>query len=125
MIPRVRPRRDRLKLCSGPCGQWLPVVDCFNKDRSRLDGYRSVCRACKAERESELAAGAPRRRPWATKRTIAAMAEEAGLSPSTLGGRLLAGWELEEALTKPVAPSGRNSVRYAVLVDPRQRRRSR
>lgn len=120
-IPRVTPRRDRLKLCSS-CQEWLPV-ECFNRDRSRVDGRRGVCAACTAERAAELAAGAQRRKPWALRRTIADMAAEAGVSPSTLGGRLLAGWDLDEALSRPVAPSGRNNVRVAVLKYPRKRKK--
>mgnify|MGYP001558656577 CR=1 FL=1 len=99
-----------MKRCSGPCKQWLPIT-CFNKDRSRVDGHRSVCGVCREQRAAELAAGAPRRRPWETSRSVSSMARDAGLPRSTLAGRLLAGWELAEALSRQVAPSGRNSVR--------------
>lgn len=119
-IPRVEPRRDRLKHCSGPCDDWLPV-ECFDHDRTRADGRRSVCKACRTERDVELDAGAPRHRPWACRRSVSAMAREAGLPPSTLAGRLAAGWGLEEALSKPAAPSGRNKIRYKVLKYPRRK----
>lgn len=123
-IPRVEPRRDRLKHCSGPCNDWLPI-ECFDLDRTRADGRRSVCKACRQERQAELAAGAPRRRPWSSCRPVSAVAREAGLARSTLAGRLAAGWSLPEALSRPVAPSGRNGVRLEVLKGPRRRRGSR
>ena len=77
-IPRVEPRRDRLKRCSGPCGEWLPALDCFDRDRSRPDGLRSVCKACRREREEQLRRGAERRRPWGTRETARRLARESG-----------------------------------------------
>lgn len=54
-IPRVAPRRDRLKRCAGPCADWLPV-ECFDLDRARADGRRSYCKGCRRDREAELEA---------------------------------------------------------------------
>ena len=65
-IPVVVPRRDRLKRCTGPCAQWLPV-DCFSRDIGNPDQLRNECCACRSERRGELERGASRCKPWRRK----------------------------------------------------------
>lgn len=102
-IPRVRPRPQRLKRCAGACHEgdddrWQPLW-CFDLDRRRADGRRSVCRSCRAARRAELAdAGAPRLRPWETQSSVRRAALAAGLSPTTVYYRLERGLGLGEAL---------------------------
>lgn len=61
--PRVEPRPERLKRCT-LCKDWLPVVECFQRDRHNPDGRRNECRACRSERREQLRWGMPRFRPW-------------------------------------------------------------
>lgn len=98
-IPRVEPRADRLKHCP-KCDDWLPV-DCFDRDRHRADGRRSVCRACRREREHELARGAKRRRPWSTRMTLRKRAMERGVAVSTVYRRMRHGLSAKRALELP------------------------
>jgi hypothetical protein len=72
-IPHVEPRETRLKRCSGPCRELLPIT-CFPRDRHNPDGRRNECSACRQERREQLAAGAPRRRPWERRRARTARA---------------------------------------------------
>lgn len=48
MIPRVKPRPDRLKRCS-KCRKWLPIK-CFHARLRSPDGHSTECRACHNER---------------------------------------------------------------------------
>jgi len=68
-IPRTEPNPERLKRCTGPCGEWLPI-DCFQRDKARADGRRGDCRACRKERRAELKAGAEKRSPWSSRKLI-------------------------------------------------------
>lgn len=63
IIPRVSPRPDRLKQCTGPCSKWLPI-DCFNRCAQNPDGRQHQCAACRSERRSALRNGAKRVRPF-------------------------------------------------------------
>lgn len=65
-IPRVIPNPERMKRCTGMCGQWLPVV-CFQHDSGNADGLRNECKACRSERRAELQEGAARCKPWRLK----------------------------------------------------------
>lgn len=41
---------DGMKTCTGACGQELPATsDYFDRDETRDDGLRSVCKACRAQ----------------------------------------------------------------------------
>jgi hypothetical protein len=66
-VPRVEPQVDRLKRCSGPCKQWLPV-ECFRRTPKSPDGHERECKACRSERTRELEAGASKCRPWQRKK---------------------------------------------------------
>jgi len=66
-IPKVEPRPERLKLCTGACGEWWPI-GCFSRDPTNKDGRRNVCNDCRQKRRVELRNGAPRRKPWDWKK---------------------------------------------------------
>ena len=52
-IPRTRPSPDRLKQCTGPCKDWLPIR-CFTKDPTAPDGRERRCKACRYARRAFL-----------------------------------------------------------------------
>lgn len=43
-------RSDGTKVCTGPCGEELPATsDYFDRDATKDDGLRQVCKACRAQ----------------------------------------------------------------------------
>jgi hypothetical protein len=98
--PRVEPRWSRMKRCCA-CKEYWPIR-CFQRDRKNPDMHRNECRACRKQRRDQLKAGAPRRFPWETHRTLKDAALAHGLNPKTVSARINRyGWTLYRALKVP------------------------
>lgn len=100
LIPRLEPRRDRLKRCNR-CKLWQPV-EFFQRDASRADGRRGDCKDCRRQRRRALKRGARRYRPWERNGSVAAKARAYGFKKETIHGRLNRGWSLSRAMLTPV-----------------------
>ena len=52
---KALPPMSEVRICTGPCGQELPITaQYFDRDNSQTNGFRSICKMCRAEKDQRL-----------------------------------------------------------------------